>query len=237
MCASLPSAILQQRKKAQQKLVESQERYRLLSSITFEGIFLHDQGVVIDANESLAKMIGYELEEIIGKNIIQLVVLPEYHERVAKALKNEETTPYVVQVRRKDGSLFHAEVEAGLVNAKGKLLRVTAARDITMRIKAEKQLRENEEMLNTFFSQSADGFFIMTIDHPLVWQSGCNNKPLLNDIMKNMHITKINDAMVNQYRTTATRLQGTSLKQLFSWNDLYGEKIYLRIAGQRTIAV
>jgi len=212
------------RKEAQQKLIESEERYRLLSSITFEGIFLHDKGVIIDANESLAKMIGYELEEIIGENIIQLVVLPEYHGRVAEALKNEETKPYVVQVRRKDGSLFHAEVEAGMVNAKGKQLRVTAARDVTWRIEAEKKLRENEEMLNTFFSQSADGFFIMTMDEPAAWEPGKQVKGLLEFIMANMRITKINDAMVRQYRTTDSKLHQHSLEELFEWNDLYGKK-------------
>jgi len=211
------------RKNAENDLKESKERYKLLSNITFEGIFLHDKGVIIDANESLSKMVGYELEEIIGKNIIQMVVLPEYHQRVAAALQNEETTPYIVKVRRKNGSEFYAEVEAGMVNHKGDLLRVTAARDVTWRVEAERKLRENEEELDTFFSQSGDGFFIMNLDEPAMWNPENENEDLLNTIMANMYLTKINDAMIKQYNTKESQLKDFTLADFFYWNDLYAK--------------
>ncbi len=212
-----------ERKLAEAAIKESEERYKLLSNITFEGIFLHDKGIIIDANQSLANMIGYEIDEIIGKNIIQMVVLPEYHQRVATALINEETTPYVVKVRRKDGSIFFAEVEAGMVNYKREWLRVTAARDVTWRIDAERKLRENEEELDTFFSQSGDGFFIMKLEDPIKWDPKNQDEELLNKIMENMHLTKINDAMIKQYKAKDSRIKKYTLEQFFYWNDIYGK--------------
>lgn len=212
------------RKLAEIRLKESEERFRLLSNITFEGIFLHDKGIIVDANRSLARMIGYELGEIIGKNIIDLVVLPEYHERVAFALDNEETTPYEVRARRKDGSVFFAEVEAGMVNHHGRWLRVTAARDITWRKQAEKKLRENEEELDTFFSQSGDGFFIMNLNKPVRWDDKSDKDKKLGLILKNMKLTKLNEAMAEQYRTSVSQILGYTLEQLFEWNDVFGRK-------------
>jgi PAS domain S-box-containing protein len=224
------------RKVAENRLKESEERYRLLSNITFEGIFLHKNGIIIDANQSLANMIGYDIEEILGRNIIQLVVLPEYHQRVATALKNEEVNPYVVKVRRKNGSVFYAEVEAGMVNYKDEWLRVTAARDVTWRIEAERKLRENEEELNTFFSQSGDGFFIMKLDEPVVWNAESSNEDSLLQIMAKMYLLKINEAMIRQYRTHESKIKGYTLKQFFDWNDLYGKNFTKELLNKGSVS-
>lgn len=211
------------RKVVENQLKESEERYKLLSNITFEGIFLHKNGIVIDANQSLANMIGFDIDEIVGKNIIQLVVLPEYHQRVANALKNEEVKPYVVKVRRKNGSIFYAEVEAGMVNYKDEWLRVVAARDVTWRIDAERKLKENEEELNTFFAQAGDGFFIMKLDDPIAWNAESADDESLRQIMTKMHLIKINEAMIRQYRTEEPAIRGYTLQQFFEWNDIYGK--------------
>lgn len=212
------------RKLAETQLKESEERYKLLSNITFEGIFLHNKGIILDANQSLANMIGYSLPEILGKNIIDLVVFPEYHNRVYTALINEETTPYEVKVKRKDGSAFYAEVEAGMVNYNGEWLRVTAARDITWRKETERKLRENEEELDTFFSQSGDGFFIMNMNKPVRWDDTIDKEKVLEKVLKGMHLHKINEAMLAQYRTTLAKISDYNLEHFFQWNDIFGQK-------------
>ncbi|NJN26418.1 MAG: PAS domain S-box protein [Cyclobacteriaceae bacterium] len=140
-----------ERKLAENRLKESQERYKLLSNLTFEGIFIHDNGVLIDVNESFADLIGYERKELIGQNIIHKVILPDYQPIVYEAIKNQKISPYEVKAKRLDGSVFYAEVESRLINPKNSTLRVTAARDITSRKEAERKLQENEEELDMFF--------------------------------------------------------------------------------------
>lgn len=207
-----------QRKLTQQKLVESEERYKLLSSVTFEGIFIHDNGMILDANQSLANMLGYELHEIVGRNIVQLVVLPRYHQRVISAIKNEETRPYEVEVKRKDGSVFVAEVESGMVNYHGKWVRVTAARDIWQRKLAQKKLRENEEELNTFFRRSGDGFFIMQIDQPMSWERTKNAQKSIQNIARQMLISKVNHAMADQCGSTVQEMYHKTFSDLYAWD-------------------
>jgi len=223
------------RKEAEKQLKESEERYKLLSNITFEGIFLHNNGIIVDANQSLADMVGYDLDELIGKNIILLVVLPEYHQRVATALKNEETTPYEVLARRKDGSLFFAEVEARMVHYNGEWLRVTAARDITWRKEAEKKLRENEEELDTFFTRSGDGFFMMKLDNPVAWDDTADKENTLDQVLSEMRLIKINNAMVKQYRAKYDEIKTFTLADFFKWNDKYGRNFTRELLDNGTI--
>ena len=59
------------RKQAEDALRGSEERFRLLSEASFEGIVIHDKGEILDANQSLAKIFGYELDEIIGMNDLE----------------------------------------------------------------------------------------------------------------------------------------------------------------------
>ena len=51
---------------------ESQERIKRLSDLTFEGILIHHDKIVIEANQTFLLLSGYSLDEIIGKNINDL---------------------------------------------------------------------------------------------------------------------------------------------------------------------
>ena len=62
---------LSQGRSVQQQLDESEERMRLFSAATHEAIVLHRDGVVLDANAALLRLIGYSLEEIRGKTVLQ----------------------------------------------------------------------------------------------------------------------------------------------------------------------
>ena len=44
-------------KQSEKSLRESEERFKTLSNLTFEGILIHDNGVVIDSNDALGKML------------------------------------------------------------------------------------------------------------------------------------------------------------------------------------
>jgi two-component system, cell cycle sensor histidine kinase and response regulator CckA len=57
------------RKRAERALKESEERFRTFSSLSTEGIVIHDNGIIIDANQAAAVMAGYlNPEALIGKH-------------------------------------------------------------------------------------------------------------------------------------------------------------------------
>lgn len=223
------------RKKVEAQLKESEERYKMLSNLTFEGIILHDQGIVIDVNQSLVDIIGYSPQELIGKNIIQLAVLPEYRERVRQAVKNDERAPYELKAQRKNGSEFFAEVQGRIVNYKGESIRVIAVRDVTWRKNAEVKLHENEEELDMFFSKSGDGFFIMKVDEPIYWNDNTDKNRALEILFSDMYLSKINNAMLGQYRTTKEKLDQNASERIFRWKEEEGRQLVMDLLNKGSV--
>lgn len=121
-------------------LKASEAKFRKLSTITVEGIIIHEQGIVSDANEAFSQLFQYSLDELIGVNIINLIVLPEYHEGVYENLKVKNPKAYEIQARKKNGDIIPVEVKAKSISYDNEVLRVVAIRDITERKEAEKEL-------------------------------------------------------------------------------------------------
>jgi PAS domain S-box-containing protein len=118
---------------------EAEQRYRLLAAAAFEGIAISEDGRLLDVNEQLATMFGYTREEMIGREIAELV----HPEDRAHALVGVRTdTPRVVEHRgvRKDGTLIHVVVHGQIMETAGRLVRVAAVQDITARKRAEAAL-------------------------------------------------------------------------------------------------
>lgn len=128
-----------ERKEAENRLRESEERYRSLSQAAFEGIAIHDQGIIQDANQAFAEFFGYETpDDLIGKNGFD--VLPfttESVERMKHNMTSWGTNPLEVTVIKPDGTYIQAETQGRAFNVKGRTMRVVAIRDITTRKQAE----------------------------------------------------------------------------------------------------
>jgi PAS domain S-box-containing protein len=133
-------------------LIESEERFKKLANLAFEGILIHNKGIAIDVNEAFTKIFGYERDELINKNIIQLLILPEYIEVVVENFKNDIAKPYEVLAQKKNGDVFSIEIEAKNIIYNDENIRIGSIRDISERILAEKIIKQqNEELklLNT----------------------------------------------------------------------------------------
>ncbi|MFW5762450.1 MAG: PAS domain-containing sensor histidine kinase, partial [Cyclobacteriaceae bacterium] len=135
------------RVRAEEALKESEERYKLLSELTFEGILIHKNGLALLVNRSFCNMVGYSEEELIGKDIVRLIVYPEDFNIIQQNIENNITTPYEIRGIKKDGTIFPAEIEAKTFYINDEKRRVAAVRDITLRKQAQKELEESEEQL------------------------------------------------------------------------------------------
>lgn len=100
---------LTERKKAEAALRDSEERYAQLSKAAFEGIIISRGGIILDANTQFASMMGYEIEELIGKLSVDLVV-PKSREIVLEKMLAGYEGLYEFFCIRKDGTVFPVEV-------------------------------------------------------------------------------------------------------------------------------
>jgi PAS domain S-box-containing protein len=131
--------------RAEAALRESEERFRRLTHAAFEGICISENGRVLDVNDQILKMFGYERDEMIGKEIA-LMVAPESRALVAEAIRTNRESIYGHQLLRKDGSSFYAEARAKTVQVGSRTVRMTALRDITERIRAEERAQQTQKM-------------------------------------------------------------------------------------------
>jgi PAS domain S-box-containing protein len=152
-----------ERKKVEEALRDSEERFRRISECAFEGIFMHDKGRIVDANKALAVMSGYELSELIGMNGLDLVA-PENRELIAKNLQSEFDKPFEVMGLRKDGSTVPLEIQSKRVSFRGQQVIVVAVRDITERKRADELIRTSEANYRAIFESANDAIFIHDIE-------------------------------------------------------------------------
>jgi PAS domain S-box-containing protein len=131
------------RKETEEALRNSEERFHLLSDAAEEGIAIHDQGLVIDANDALARILGYGQSELIGMHMKDLLT-PESLEIATKNIAAGYDRPYELNIVRKDGSIVECQLVGKPFKHHGKGLRVVALRDISELKRAERELRQSE---------------------------------------------------------------------------------------------
>lgn len=147
---------IKERKKAEEALWKSEERYRALSNATFEAIFISENGICIETNQMATAMFGYAYDELIGI-FGSDVIAAESKELVKHNMLSEYEEPYEVIAQRKDGSTFHAEIRGKMTQYKGKKVRVTVVHDIDERKKAEEARRQSEKTLKAILAASPAG--------------------------------------------------------------------------------
>ena len=90
--------------------------------------------------------------------------------------------------------------------------------EIIYRWHAEEALRESQEQLELFFSQSLDGFFFMMLDDPVHWDNSVDKEKVLDYVFANGRVTKANDALIAQYGGTREEFIGRTLYSFLSHN-------------------
>lgn len=142
-----------ERKQVESALRESETHFRLLFEQATDGIFVADaQQRIIDANAQGCELMGYSREELLTLHIADILT-PEEAVRIGPEmarLAGGEMVRSEWRGRRKDGSIFLAEVAAKQL-PNGHLQRFV--RDITQRKQAEQVLRENRERLQSLSRQ------------------------------------------------------------------------------------
>ena len=134
------------RRKAEllEEVRELEERLEHLSAATAEGVFVHDRGRILYLNQSGAEMFGFEPEELLNRDVLELAppeCRPAHLERIASGWEGA----YETSGLRKDGTIFPVELHARNVAVGRKTIRAVTARDLTERRAAEQALRESRE--------------------------------------------------------------------------------------------
>ncbi|MDY7034923.1 MAG: PAS domain S-box protein [Thermodesulfobacteriota bacterium] len=127
---------------AEEKLRESEERYRGMINAAADGIVIHDEkAVILNINPACSKMFGYPDSEIIGKKSKVFIHPKHLHGFHYYSRQVEETGKAHLETvcLRKDGSSFPVEIHGACFTRGKRRAYLAIVRDITERKRAEEE--------------------------------------------------------------------------------------------------
>ncbi len=157
-----------ERKRSEETLKSSEERYRRLIEHSFDAVVVHKNGIITLANQAAVSLAGASSpSELIGKNILEFIH-PDFRdlvrERMAAMTSRDEMTAVDAaeeKFLRVDGKAIDVEVVAtGFIDAGQRAIQ-SIFRDITGRKELMETLRMSEEKYRTLVEHNQSGVFII----------------------------------------------------------------------------
>ena len=220
---------LTERINAEERLKREKEKLQRILKTSLDGFFIVDlKGNFLDANDSYCKMIGYSHDELLEMRIPDVEAIEsieETREHIDKIMKTGSDR-FITKHRSKHGKEIDIEVSVNLMRSDGQNIIVTFCRDITEQLRSEMALRESRKQLESFFSQSLDGFFFMMIDNPVEWNDSSEKEELLEYVFEHQKMTKANDAILKQYGLSQDEFTGLTPKDFFGYDIDRGKRIW-----------
>ena len=167
-----------ERKRAQEELQRSEEKYRSLLENANDIIYSHDlEGNYLTINRACEEVTGYTRKEILGGLNIAQVVVPEHlehaKEMTLRKLSDPSATVYEVDIFTKDRRRLTLEVSTRISYRNGKPVAVEGiGRDITERKRIERareELLEREQRARLELEEASriKDEFLATVSHEL----------------------------------------------------------------------
>ena len=134
---------------AEDELLEAKDRFRVLAELSLTGVYLVRDGVFQYVNPALARMFGYNADELVGRaGPIDLAYPPDRAlvvENIRRRVDGAtEEIRYELRGVRKDGSIFPIEVHGRRVELAGNVGIMGTLLDNTERQRALEELRASE---------------------------------------------------------------------------------------------
>jgi PAS domain S-box-containing protein len=155
-----------ERKRAEEALKRSEERYRTLVESMNDGLLQVDNDdVICFVNQRFCQMVGYTPQELLGQVSHRLLIFPEDWDLI-RAKNQERITgvndQYQIRMRRRDGSEIWTSISASaLKDAAGRVTgSIGVVADITQSRRAAEALRESEERYRLLAEKIPDALFI-----------------------------------------------------------------------------
>jgi len=125
-----PSAIsiardIRKRNRAERNLRDSEERFRLAFQLNPDAICLSTlrEGVIVDANEIMGDLFGYQIDKILGKAVHELGIWKNIRDKkilYAELMKYQRTRNALeLELLDRDGAIVHVLLSATVVNLAG----------------------------------------------------------------------------------------------------------------------
>jgi PAS domain S-box-containing protein len=161
------------RKQVEEALRESEEKFRTIFRAERDAIMVFDAERLrfIEANDATLDLYGYTQEEFLKLTPVDISAEPEVTYKVVKKLgalqQIGEVGLFERKHKRKDGTIFLAEISSSSFILGGRNMICGIVRDVTKRVRAEEALRESEEKLARSKKMESLGLLAGGVAHDL----------------------------------------------------------------------
>ena len=160
----------QERKRAEEALRESEDKYRIVTENSPHGIYIFQDGKLKFVNQALERMSGYTKEELMSMDYLNLIH-PDYRDMMDKATKQALTGDISglpprpeFKIMRKNGEIGWAQLMPAIIEYAGRPAIIGNVTDITQRKQAEEKVRESEEKYRSLVDSTDDSIWMVDRD-------------------------------------------------------------------------
>jgi len=173
-----------EQKYAEEALRESEENYRVIAQSTSDVIFIVDRlGKQLFLNKSVEKVLGYKVEEMIGRSFFEFVPeenIKDFHSQLENVFLFKEACNFTALIYHKDGYPVDVEMNVTLVKLRGEYVGLGSIRDITARKRASEELQNSIERNKALLEANPDLMFVFNSNCKIVdFHSESHNQLLI----------------------------------------------------------
>jgi len=187
---------------AEEKLKDSEEKYRNLFQYSNDAIILHDiEENILDINQKAIEWFDYTRAEFLRFKISQLHPSEDLiiFQNALKDIKKDKFVNFEIHFTRKNGETFIADVSSKIIEIDGKTVIQGEIRDITERKRAEEKLKEISRLKSELLRRTSH-----ELKTPLVSIKG------FSDLLLELHDDQLDDyvlSTINEIKQGCIRLE------------------------------
>ncbi len=205
-----------ERKRAEEALRESEEKYRILVQTAHEGIHVVQDGIFKFLNPTLVEIYGHSEEELLTRPFAEFIH-PDDREMVLdrslrQARGEEVPSRYAHRVLTKDGRTKWVEIDSAAISWKGKPAVLVFTSDVTEHKQMEEAIKERDAQYRNLVEESFDGIMVT----------------------KETKITFVNSSLCQMLGYSKEELEGMDYRQLPhpDFSDAAHERALARMRGE-----
>jgi PAS domain S-box-containing protein len=190
------------------KLEESEQRFKTLSDVASEGVCFIQDGTIIDANDQLARIFGFDsTQTIVEKKLNELLSVSDIQRIMASA---EISAINRNEVRSTDaiGRLLFLEITGSYLQFKAKRTLALVFNDVSIRKRTEQALQQSLVSFQRLLEDSPNGVVILT-DGKIQYlnQSACrlfdieDEDDLFGDVFENYIEAPFRDSVMKDFQS------------------------------------
>jgi PAS domain S-box-containing protein len=235
------SGLAIKRRKTEDALRESEEQLSTALENAPDGVYINDlEGNFLYGNRRCEEIIGYKREELIGKNFLELNILPENSlARAAEILQDningKSTGPDELELTSRDGCRVPVEINTSVIQQGGKKVVLAFVRDISERKRVEKLLIDNEARYRSLFENNPAAVYSVdrqgrftSVNAAAMRLTGYSEEEALRISIADVAAPDYLDIMRSHF---VDSLRGESQSYEAAINAKDGKRIYVYITG------